>query len=141
MQAWLAVAALSAAACQKAERSDATGPCVVFADRLVYASKQTYSTPRPELAATPNRLLAFDGAVAVVAFDHELIDFFADEHQLLALDTDGVIWRTADLARWSTLAVAMNLHPRSLAVLDGAVYVGTLDSKLFRLAGWTSPAT
>lgn len=33
---------------------------------------------------------------------------------------------------------AAELHPRSLAVLDGSVYLGTTDSRLYRLVGWTS---
>jgi hypothetical protein len=113
---------------------------VVFADHLVYASKQSVATIRPLLNATPNRLLAFDGTTAVVVLDHELLDFFADERQLLALDTDGAIWFTTDLTRWMRLTTAAELHPRSLAVLDGTVYLGTADSRLYRLVGWTSPA-
>ena len=113
---------------------------VVFADRLVYASKQRFATSYRELAATPNRLLAFDGATAAVALDRELLDVFADDQQLLALDTDGTIWRTTDLARWSRLIAATGLQPRSLAVLDGIVYLGTDDSRLYRLLGWIPPA-
>jgi hypothetical protein len=107
---------------------------VVFAGKLVYATKQTFDTTHSELAATPNRLLRFDGSVASVVFDRELLDFFADDDRaLLVLDTDGVIWRTADLASWARVAVAASLAPRSLAVLDRVLYVGTRDAKLYRL--------
>ncbi|NVB82302.1 MAG: hypothetical protein HOV81_28235, partial [Kofleriaceae bacterium] len=106
---------------------------VVFHDRLVYATKQTFASPYPTLAATPNKLLGFDGEVAAPIFDRELLDFFADEAQLLALDTDGVIWRTTDLAHWTRVVAASELHPRSLAVLDGVLYVGTSDAKLYSL--------
>ena len=118
---------------------------VVFADRLVYASKQTFTYAsatiaaiRHQLVATPNRLLAFDGTAVTAILDRELLDFFADDRQLLALDTDGTIWCTTDLTRWSRLTTAAELHPRSLAVLDGSVYLGTTDSRLYRLVGWTS---
>jgi hypothetical protein len=109
---------------------------VEFAGRLVYATKQTHATTFAAIAATPNKLLSFDGAVASIAFDRELLDFFADDRQLLVLGADGVIWRTADLVGWARVAVAASIRPRSLAVLDGALYVGTRDALLYRLTGW-----
>jgi hypothetical protein len=109
---------------------------MVFSDRLVYAAKQTLETPHAELSATPNRLLAFDGQAARVVLDRELLDFFVDEREVMVLDTAGAIWRTTDLARWSRLVSAAELHPRSIAILDGALYVGTRDAQLYRLVGW-----
>ncbi len=109
---------------------------IVFAGRLVYATRQSYVTPYGELNATPNRLLAFDGAAAAVVFDRELLDFFGDDRELLVLDTGGAIWRTTDLVRWARVAVAAGFRPQSLALLDGALYVGTQDAELYRLAGW-----
>jgi len=106
---------------------------VVFRDRLVYTSKQTFETEHRVLAATPNKLIGFDGTAAAVVFDHELLDFFADEQQVLVLDTDGFVWRTTDLAHWTRMVAAGDLHPRSLAVLDGVLYVGTSDAKLYSL--------
>jgi hypothetical protein len=108
---------------------------VEFAGRLVYATKQTFETPHEELAATPNRLIAFDGATAAVVFAREIDDFFAGERELLVLDREGVIWRTRDLASWSRLVAAAELAPRSLALLDGVLYLGTRDARLFRLVG------
>jgi hypothetical protein len=108
---------------------------IVFAGRLVYATKQTHRTPHRMIAATPNRLLGFDGTSVAVIFERELLDFFGDERELIVLDTEGVIWRTRDLASWSRVAVATDLHPRSLALFDGALYVGTYDAKLYRLSG------
>jgi hypothetical protein len=52
------------------------------------------------------------------------------------LDTSGVVWRSKDLVRWSRLAVATHLQPRSLALLEGVLYVGTRDAKLYHLRGW-----
>ncbi|HEU4733420.1 MAG TPA: hypothetical protein VFT22_36255 [Kofleriaceae bacterium] len=109
---------------------------IVFADRLVYSSKQTIDSPQSVLRTIPNRLLGFDGTAVSIVFEREVLDFFAEEHQLLVLDTEGVIWRTTDLASWSRLTTASTLRPRSLAVLDGTLYVGTLDSRLYRLVGW-----
>ncbi|HET7503175.1 MAG TPA: hypothetical protein VFK02_19280, partial [Kofleriaceae bacterium] len=109
---------------------------IVFADRLVYSSKQTIDSPESRLRTVPNRLVAFDGAAASVVFEPEVLDFFADDHQLLVLDAGGVVWRTTDLARWTRLTTASALRPRSLAVLDGILYLGTLDSRLYRLNGW-----
>lgn len=109
---------------------------IPFAGRLVYATRHSYATPYAELNATPNRLVAFDGATAAVAFDRELLDFFGDDRALLVLDTDGAIWRTTDLARWSRAAVVTGFRPQSLALLDGALYVGTQDAELYHLVGW-----
>jgi hypothetical protein len=109
---------------------------VVFADRLVYSSKQNIDSPASRLRTLRNNLLGFDGMAASVVFEHEVLDFFADDRALLVLDTGGIIWRTTDLATWSRVATASELRPRSLAVLDGALYVGTLDSRLYRLVGW-----
>jgi hypothetical protein len=75
------------------------------------------------------------GPAVTAILDRELLDFFADDRQLLALDTDGTIWCTTDLTRWSRLTTAAELHPRSLAVLDGSVYLATTDSRLYRLVG------
>lgn len=108
---------------------------IVFAGRLVYATKQTLNTQYSELMATPNKLISFDGAVASVAFDRELLDFFGNERDLLVLDTEGAIWRTRDLVSWSRVATGAGLQLRSLAVLDDVLYVGTTDSKLYRLMG------
>lgn len=109
---------------------------IPFAGQLVYATKQSFVTPYGELNATPNRLLGFNGTVAAVVFDGELLDFFGDPRELFVLDTKGAIWRTTDLASWSRVAVAAGIRPQSLALLDGALYVGTQDAELYRLVGW-----
>ncbi len=114
------------------EGGHGTRPIVVH-DRLVYATKQTFDSPYPGLAATPNKLIGFDGVVAAAIFDREVLDFFGDDHQLLALDTGGVVWRTTDLARWTRLVDASAIHPRSLAALDGTLYIGTVDAALYSL--------
>jgi hypothetical protein len=112
---------------------------VVFAGLLVYATKQTFDTPYLELNATPNKLIGFNGTAVSLVFDRELLDFFADERDLLLLDTDGVVWHTRDLVQWSRVASAADLRPRSLALLDNVLYVGTTDATLFRLVGWQRP--
>jgi hypothetical protein len=104
---------------------------IPFAGRLVYATKLTFDGSLPDV---PNRLLSFDGEVASVAFEREVLDFFATERDLLVLDAEASIWHTRDLHHWSRVASAAGLHPRSLALLNGDVYVGSSDSKLYRLA-------
>jgi hypothetical protein len=107
---------------------------VVFADRLVYTTKTTLDHPQSTLRLTPNRLIVFDGSTASVGFERDVLDMFADDRALLVLDVGGAIWRTTDLATWERIASATELHPRSLAVLGGVLYVGTMDSRLYRLA-------
>ncbi len=109
---------------------------VDFAGRLVYATKQTFDIPHIALANTANLLIAFDGVTARVTFERPLLDFFASAEALFVLDTEGVIWRTTDLAQWSQLVDASALRPRSLALLEQALYVGSRDSRLYRLVGW-----
>lgn len=89
------------------------------------------STPHTELAATPDRLVAFDGTTARVAFDGDIRDFFAAD-ELYVLDASGTIWRSADLANWTRVAATDGLVARSLAILDGVLYVGTASSELYR---------
>jgi len=55
------------------------------------------------------------------------------------LDTGGVVWHTRDLVQWSRVTSAADLRPRSLALLDNVLYVGTTDARLFRLDGWQRP--
>jgi hypothetical protein len=109
---------------------------IVFAGLLLYATKQTLNSVYFELNSTPNKLLGFDGTLTSIVFARELLDFFADERELLVLDAEGTIWRTTDLANWSHVAVATALHPRSVALLDDVLYLGTTDARLYRLVGW-----
>jgi len=103
---------------------------------LLYATRETFGTAYPWLNATPNQLLAFDGARVRVAFEPPIVDFFADDREVLVLDGDGGVWQSSDLAHWTAIAGAAELHPQSLAMLDGALYIGTTDAQLYRLRGW-----
>jgi hypothetical protein len=39
-------------------------------------------------------------------------------------------------ARWLRVEVATGFSSQSVAVLDGALYVGTQDAELYRVVGW-----
>lgn len=103
---------------------------------LLYATRHTFHSAYPWLNKTPNQLLGFDGATVRAAFEGAILDFFADDNQVIVLDDNGDVWQTTDLARWTRITSAASLHPHSVAVLDRVVYVGADDAELYRLQGW-----
>jgi hypothetical protein len=77
-------------------------------------------------------LLAFDGAVVRPALPHEVLDFTVQLETVYVLASDGRVKRSSDLGHWRTLGVAPT-GARSIAVLDGRLYVGGTDGRLFVL--------
>lgn len=97
---------------------------VSFAGLTVYQSAQT-------VKLTESRLLSFDGEKVELPLAAPIRDFVVDRGRLFALTTRGTIERTRDLLSWSTVASAPP-GGRSIGALDGFVYIGTADSKLYR---------
>lgn len=98
---------------------------LVFAGRMVYLGA-------PGAGASGSRLLAFDGTRVDAPFADAVHDFTAAAGRLFALGADGVVWRTADLLRWTSLGTAP-AGSRSIAVLDDEVYLGTTEAEIYRL--------
>jgi hypothetical protein len=52
--------------------------------------------------------------------------------KLYTLTSAGDLWRTSDLVTWTKLGSTGVTGPHCLTALDGHLYIGTTDSKLFR---------
>lgn len=102
---------------------------VLFAGKLIYGSWQPGSW---------QSLIYFDGNQAQIESEFYIYDFVIDGGFLYALKTDGQIIKTADLTSWSVYATSP-ANSSSLGFLDGVMYVGTNDSKLYRLNPGASP--
>ena len=94
-----------------------------FARHMVYTHRHT--------GVFASRMYKFDGRGATSAHASEIYDFTIAGQVLLALLTDGRIIGTKDLNKWEELDTAPK-GARSLAVLDGRLYVGTAESTLLR---------
>jgi hypothetical protein len=106
-------------------RSDMTGwRPVVFAGRMVYKSKWANESP--------SDLLAFDGTQVTFPLATGIRDFTVSGAELFVLTETGAVLRTTDLASWTPVATAPPWS-RSIGALDGRLYVGTEDSRLYRL--------
>jgi hypothetical protein len=106
------------------EASDLGWHPEVFAGRMVYLTTQA-------IFPGGSRLLSFDGRQVSVLSTENVWNFTVDRGRLFALGMKGVVRRTADLVSWTTVATAPE-GSRSLAVLDGFLYVGTADAALYR---------
>lgn len=96
----------------------------VFAGRMVYLTTQS-------IFAGGSRLLSFDGRQVSLVSAENVWSFTVDGDRLFTLGMKGVVRRTRDLVSWTTVATAP-AGCRSLAVLDGSIYLGTSDAGLYR---------
>lgn len=102
-----------------------------FAGKIVYLSGEPVN-------ASP-ALLAFDGIQATaVQTPFRVWDFFVSGSYLyaLVLDPSAPLWapvvrRTTDLITWTDVAVAPT-YTQSIAVLNGYLYVGGTEGRLFK---------
>ena len=94
-----------------------------FAGRMVY---------RLGYSGVASPLYQFDGTLASAASEELLLDYAISDGVLYGLRDDHRIVRTTDLLAWDLLAAAPAPDGRSLAVLDGRLYVGATEGRLYR---------
>jgi alpha-tubulin suppressor-like RCC1 family protein len=107
---------------------------VEFAGKLVYMNNHwplTGDIP-PYWTPPPVDLISFDGSTATTIYQN-LWDFRAAGDALYVLGKDSVVKFTNDLANWTVLGTAPTTA-RSIAVLNGKIYVGTTDSKIYEFS-------
>jgi hypothetical protein len=76
-------------------------------------------------------LLSFDGA-EVTNTGRGFYNHSVDGETLYGLGENGQIRKTTDLRRWTELGTAAPEAARSIVVIDGVIYVGTTDSRIYR---------
>lgn len=102
-----------------------------FAGKLVYLLWQGYPSA--------TRLTAFDGSKATTAATPAPFwEYVVDNGTLYGLGYDNVVYSTKDLVTWYKAATAPSTA-RSIAVLNGQIYVGTTDSKIYSAPIVTDP--
>ena len=94
-----------------------------------FAGRMVYRLAYPGQAAP---LYQFDGASAAAATDDLLLDYTVSGGVLFGLRDDGRVVRTADLLTWQVLDPTPVADGRSLALLDGWLYVGATEGRLYR---------
>ena len=97
----------------------------LFAGQLVYLSLQTSSKE------SPSSLLSFDGT-EVTSTGRRFYNYSVDGGKLYGLGANGQISRTTDLRRWTDITTLAPESARSIVVIDGAIYVGTTDSRIYK---------
>ncbi len=113
----------------------------------VHGTKLLYQTHLPNnmLGTSGNdksRLMVFDGTAATSPLSSQIYDFAINGNYVYVLGVDGNIRRSVDLQNWTTIGSAP-ANSRSMAFLGTTMYVGTTDSKLYKLTSFdeTIPPT
>ncbi len=91
--------------------------------QLLYLTRQS----------SPSSLLSFDGA-EVTNSGQVFYNYSVDGDTVYGLGENGQIRKTTDLTSWIELAPAALPAARSIVVIDGVIYVGTTDSRIYRLS-------
>jgi Ca2+-binding RTX toxin-like protein len=95
----------------------------LFDGQLVYLSSQS----------SLSSLLSFDGT-EVRSTGRVFHNYSVDGDTLYGLGENGQILRTTNLRRWTTLNALAPETARSIVVIDGVIYVGTTDSRIYKLS-------
>jgi hypothetical protein len=95
-----------------------------FAGRMVYLLWGNVNVPKL------TSLCAFDGKVVKTVGPAPLYDYTIDGDTLYGLGGKGVVYATADLARWARVSSAP-ASARSIVTLGGRVHAGTTDSAIY----------
>jgi outer membrane protein assembly factor BamB len=77
-------------------------------------------------------LRSFDGTAVSAHSPPYFYNYSVDGWTLYALGADGVISTTTDLVRWTTLEARAPITACSIVVINGVIYVGTTDSRIYR---------
>jgi hypothetical protein len=93
-----------------------------FDGQLVYLAQWPLSSLR-----------SFDGA-EVTNTGQVFYNYSVDGDTLYGLGENGQIRKTTDLRRWTQFETAAPEAARSIVVVDGVIYVGTTDSRVYRLS-------
>jgi Ca2+-binding RTX toxin-like protein len=101
----------------------------LFDGQLVYLARGL----NPALGSSPSTLLSFDGA-EVTSAGRVFYNYSIDGDTLYGLGENGQILRTTDLRRWTELETGAPEAARSIVVIDGVIYVGTTDSRIYKLS-------
>ena len=116
-------------------------PNLIFYDMMYkadeFAGKIIGLTWYPTPSYHPNPLLAFDGVRVTRVCN--CVNFTVEGDTLYVLEADGSIRSTTDLVQWSNVGKFRGnrngTDARSIAILDGDVYVGATEGRLFVLSG------
>jgi hypothetical protein len=97
----------------------------------LFLGRMVYRTHLPT-SSSGARLLVFSGVTVTQSLAVPIFDFTVSGAALLALGTDGTVWRTLNLTSWQAVATAP-AGSRSIGVVEGRIYVGTATAELYRL--------
>jgi Ca2+-binding RTX toxin-like protein len=95
----------------------------LFDGQLVYLAR----------GSSPSSLLSFDGA-EVTNTGQVFHNYSVDGDTLYGLAENGQIRKTTDLRRWTELETAAPEAARSIVAIDGVIYVGTTDSRIYKVS-------
>jgi hypothetical protein len=95
----------------------------VFAGKMVYQDGSAFYNG----GNRPN-LRVFNGTS--VSFIDNVLDYKIAGSKLYTLGTNGVIRSTGDLSSWNTITTAAPSTSRSIALVNGKIYIGTTNSKI-----------
>jgi Ca2+-binding RTX toxin-like protein len=98
----------------------------LFDGQLVYLSSQS----------SLSSLLSFDGT-EVRSTGRVFHNYSVDGDTLYGLGENGQVLTTTNLTRWTTLNALAPETARSIVVIDGVIYVGTTDSRIYKF--WRPP--
>jgi Ca2+-binding RTX toxin-like protein len=101
----------------------------LFDRQLVYLARGVDLARGP----SPSSLLSFDGA-EVTSTGRVFYNYSVDGDTLYGLGENGQILRTTDLRRWTELETGAPQAARSIVVIDRVIYVGTTDSRIYKLS-------
>jgi alpha-tubulin suppressor-like RCC1 family protein len=99
-----------------------------FADKMIYLGQQSWYLEDPSSRPMRN-LKAFDGTTAAIV-QVGVFDYRVADGKLYTLGLDSVIRSTTNLSSWTVVATAPSTS-RCLGILNGKLYVGTNDSKIY----------
>lgn len=116
-----------------ATNSWSDGPSIgAFNHAEIFAGKMVFQTGF-HAGDSAGSLGAFDGAAVVYpAGVGKIWNYTIDGGTIYALGTDYSIKKSTDLATWTNVANAPSTA-RSITIHNGAIYLGTTDSSIYRL--------